>query len=238
MAPSSLKEARTLFDTVKNAASKMRSVEVLLAVPALFIADLSSGYKGNKIEFAAQAISIYEDKAHTGYLSAPQFVSSGASHCLIGHSESGDSLDDLRIKTFMAIKNDLTPVVFIGESTRDQAGKYLDTVREQMSATLQELSTSQIDNVIFCYEPVWAVGSSESLDAYGVHAMALYIRKVLVEDYGAAAGRKAKVLYGGSVNTSNITDILEIEDLDGVAVGRTSIDKVQFVELLKIANKA
>jgi len=237
MSPSSVKEAKALFEATKAAASKMRSVSVVIAPPAVYTAGLTASYKGNKVAFCAQSIDIYEESSHTGALSAAQHKSVGAEYCLVGHAESGDTLDDLRIKTFLAIKHELTPVVFVGEPVRDKAGKYLKIVREQVQASLSELSEQQVNQVIFCYEPIWAVGQADALDAYGVHQMALYLRKVLVEEHGAAVARKAKVLYGGSVNESDIAEILEIEDLDGVVVGRASTDKDTFVELLKVANK-
>ncbi|MCD5384425.1 MAG: triose-phosphate isomerase [Candidatus Pacebacteria bacterium] len=238
MSPSSIKEARELFEYTKTAVGKMRAVSVVIAPPAVYIATLASAYKGNKVAFSAQSIDTYEDVIHTGALSPKQYKSVGAEYCLIGHSESGDTLDDLRVKTFLAIKYGLTPIVFVGESVRDVAGHYLTTIREQILITLKELSAGQINDIVFCYEPVWAVGQSEALDSYGVHQMALYIRKVLVEEYGASVARKMRILYGGSVKIGNISEILEIEDIDGVAVGRASTDKDVFVKLLRVANKA
>ncbi len=237
MSPSGPKEAQALFASTKNAVGRLRSVSVILAPPALFLPMLASGYGGNKVEFAAQAISTHEGPAHTGLLSAEQFASSGAQYALVGHSEQGDSLDDIRVKTFLALKHSLTPVVFVGEHERDAQGKYLQVVREQMLSALKELSVGQISDAIFCYEPVWAVGAKSAMSAYDIHAMALCMRKVLVEEYGAATARKVQILYGGSVNAGNIASILEISDLDGVAVGRASTNAEQFTELLKIANK-
>jgi len=237
MSPSSPKESHALFETTKNAVGRLRSVSVILAPPALYLQALASGYGGNKIEFAAQEISIYDSGSHTGDISAEQFANTGASHALIGHSECMAPLEELRVETFMAMKHGLTPIVFVGERERDDHGKYLKVVQEQMLAALKELSESQIKDIIFCYEPVWAVGASKAMSVYDMHAMVLYMRKVLTEQYGTSTARKVQILYGGSVNADNITSILEIEDLDGVAVGRASTNKEQFTELLKIANK-
>ncbi len=235
--PTTVKEATALFNSTKLAVSKMRSVEVILAPPAVYIESMASKYRGNKINFCAQAISTYEDVAHTGALSATHFKSVGATYALIGHSEIGDSIDDLRIKTFLAIKYGLTPIVFVGEGSRDLSASYLGVIKEQIQAALKELSESQVQTVIFCYEPVWAVGQAEAMDSYDVHQMMLYLRKVLLDEYGAAMARKSIMLYGGSVNTGNIKDLLEIDDLDGVAVGRASTDAGAFTELLGVANK-
>jgi triosephosphate isomerase len=238
MSPTSVKDAQGLFQNIKQSLVKMRAVEVILAPPAVYIDALAKSYKGNKISLCAQCISIHEDTAHTGEISAPQYAGVGATYALIGHSESKDSLDDLRIKTFLSLKYKLIPVVFVGERDRDTSGKYLQTIREQIKSALKELSESQVKSVIFCYEPIWAIGRVEAMDTYGVHQMALYLRKVLVEEYGAAVARKAKILYGGSVNADNIAELLGIDDIDGVAVGRASTDAESFIELLSVANKA
>ncbi len=237
MSPKSPKEAQSLFDSIKNAVGRLRAVGIILAPPAIFLQSLTSSYKGSKIEFAAQEISIYDNGSHTGDISAEQFYNIGARYTLIGHSECMAQLEELRIETFMALKHGLAPIVFIGESERDEQGKYLRVVKEQMLASLKELSMEQISDVIFCYEPVWAVGADEAMNTYDIHAMILYIRKVLVEEYSAAIARKVQILYGGSVNIANVKSILEIEDLDGIAVGRVSTDAEKFIELLKIANK-
>ena len=237
MNPKSPKEAQLLFESTKNAVGRLRAVSIILAPPVIFLQSITSGYKGNKIEFAAQEISLYDSGSHTGDISAEQFYNTGAQYALIGHSECMAPLEELRVETFMALKHGLTPIVFIGEGERDEQGKYLKVVRDQIITSLKELSAGQMSDVIFCYEPVWAVGANRAMDVYDIHAMALYIRKVLVEEHSAAIARKVQILYGGSVNIANVKSILEIEDLDGIAVGRVSTDAEKFTELLKIANK-
>ncbi len=237
MSPGSPKEAQSLFDNTKNIVSKLRSVQVIIAVPSVFIQMLASSYGGNKVQLAAQDISTYEDIANTGSLNAKQFASIGAKYVLIGHSETGDKVDDLRIKTFLALKNSLSPIIFVGESKRDNIGKYLKLIKDQMMTSLQELSKSQIEKVIFCYEPIWSVGQDKSLDTYEIHTIILYMRKILTEEYGLNIAQKVQILYGGSVNIENIEGIIEIDDLNGVAIGRASTDTEQFTEILKLANK-
>ncbi len=238
MNPDSPKEAQILFDSIKNTVGRLRSISVIIAPPALFLHSLASCYKGNKVAFSAQKISIYESGSHTGNISAEQFANSGAQYALIGHSECNATLEDLRIQTFLSVKYSLIPIVFVGERQRDTYGKYLNAIKEQISSALKELSDNQIKDVILCYEPVWAIGAKEAMSAYDIHTMVLYIRKILAELYNTSLAQRVRILYGGSVNTGNIESILEIEDLDGVGVGRASTDMEQFKELLKIANRA
>ena len=237
MSPKSAKEAQALFDHTKNTVGRLRSVTIVIAPPALYIPTLKAGYGGNKIALSAQEISVHEEGSHTGEISAEQYAHSGAKYALVGHSECNASLGDIRIQTFLAVKHNLTPIVFIGESQRDAHGAYLETVQEQILASLEELSLKQVGTVVFCYEPVWAIGQAEPMDTYDIHTMMLFIRKVIAESYGPAMAKKIQVLYGGSVNSKNITGILAIDAVDGVAVGRASTDAMQFAELLKIANK-
>jgi len=237
MAPSSLKEAKVLFDDTKSTVGKLRSVNVILAPPSVFLQPISSGYRGNKLAFSAQEISIHEAGAYTGEVSAKQFADSGATYAMVGHSECGSDLDSVRVQTFMAIKNSLSPIVFIGEKERDKNGKYLIDIRHQILTSLKELSIGQINDVIFCYEPVWVIGSDSVLSVYDIHAMSLYIRKVLAGEYDSNIAKKVQILYGGSVDKNNIEDILRIEDIDGVAIGRASVNIEHFIDILKIANR-
>lgn len=235
------KEAQALFAVIKGVASKLRHVEVVVAPPALFLPVIAQGYGGSKVAFAAQGVSVHESGAHTGSLSAAQFAASGARYALVGHSErrtdEGMTQDGLRLKTFLALKYGLTPIVFIGERERDSAGRYLEVLKGEILATLTELPASKLEEVIFCYEPVWAIGKDDILDAYEIHQMALFIRKVLLEHYGSKLAQNARVFYGGSVNPENISEVLAISDIDGAVIGRASSDAVAFTELLTLANK-
>lgn len=242
MAPKTPKEALNLFTTTKEAVARLRSVEVVIAAPALYIPLLTQGYGGNKISFAAQTFSVHEGGAHTGSLSAAHFAASGVRYALIGHSETRvdecmDS-DALRVKTFLALKHNLTPIVFIGERERDASGNYLKHIETEILTTLTELSASRVSEVVFCYEPVWTIGGDDAMDSYDIHQMTLFVRKVLLEHYGGAAAQQTRVLYGGSVNAENISEILSIGDIDGVVSGRASTDAEQFTGLLKCANTA
>ncbi len=237
MSPNDPKRARDIFDIVKGAVAKLRSVQIIIAPPSIFLQSLASKYKGNKISLCAQNISSSEDIANTGSLSAVQVANSGGRYVMIGHSEVGDTLDNLRVKTFLTVKHGMIPIIFIGESERDKLGKYLKNIKLQINTALKELQTKEVENVIFCYEPIWAIGQDDPMDSYDIHATVLYIRKVLIEVYGDKIGQNINILYGGSVNSNNIKDILSIDDVNGVVTGRVSTDTEEFVELLKIANR-
>lgn len=240
--PTTPHHARDLFMFVKGLVTRLRAVEVIIAPPALYIPILTSGYSGNKVRIAGQCMSLYESGPHTGEIPAEMLAGAGARYVLVEHSERGtlpaDRALHLRVKTFIALKYNLVPVVFIGERVRDGAGTYLNVIREEIIATLHEIPEGRREEVVFCYEPVWAIGKDEAMDIYDIHQMALFIRKVLLEVYGARVSKTTKVLYGGSVDEENISAILAVGDLDGVVVGRVSVDTERFGALLKIANKS
>ncbi len=235
--PMSFKDAKFLFENIKNTIARLRSVKVIIAPPAVFLYPLSNGYKGNKVEFSAQKISEYEAGAHTGEISAEQFADAGARYALIGHSECGETPDQVRIKTFLSCKHKLTPIIFVGESDRDEQGAYLFEIKKQIKNAISELPKSRIIDIIFCYESVWAFENECELSVYDIHTMILFIRKTLSELCGSEISRKIRIIYAGSVNNGNAASILSIEDLDGIGVGRSGLNMNEFSELLKVANK-
>ena len=103
---------------------------------------------------------------------------------------------------------------------------------------MQEVPQSRYSDVTIAYEPVWAIGAENAPDADSVHQMMLLVRKVLMNAFGSRAMSGVSILYGGAVNEENADDIFSVPDLDGVLVGRVSLDPRRLRELLKAANRA
>lgn len=240
MHPQSFREAQALFTATKKAAESALSVDVLVAPPALYLQDLSAGYRGKRIRFAAQNAYAEDGEAHTGEVSIAQMKNAGAQALLIGHAERremGESNDDTTRKVAAALKAKLTPVLCVGERSRDYSGEHFAFIAEELRAGLFEMTPTALARVIVAYEPVWAIGSDRAMQPRDMHEMAIFIRKTIVEKHGMS-GHKVRILYGGAIDAGNAVAMLQEGDVDGLLVGRVSTEAAAFKDLLSVIQKA
>lgn len=230
--PPTFKEARALLDATKKAIGRS-GVSVIVAPSMLYLRELSSLSHSRRIRFAAQNAH-YEEGAHTGEVSLRQLKDARVTHILVGHAErraSGETNDDTRKKTAAVIRARMTPVLCVGEVKRAGTGEHFAFVRGQLQAGFADVPQEKVRSVIVAYEPVWAIGADRPLSPRGMHEMAIFIRKTLVELKGEA-GMSVNILYGGSVDAGNVSEMLRWGDVDGLLVGRASTDAEELSKLL------
>ncbi len=202
------------------------------AVSLEAVAQAIAGHPG--LRAGAQDIHWEPKGAFTGALSAPMAHHAGARATLVGHSERrhvfGETDEQTGRKVHAALAADLTPVLCVGETLGErEAGNTLAVVMRQLAAGLGGLDATQLGTVVVAYEPVWAIGTGRNAtpaDAAAVHGQ---IRRWLRER-GAPV---ASVLYGGSVNAKNASDLLAQRELDGVLVGGASLDPHGWGQLVR-----
>ncbi len=182
----------------------------------------------------------WEDKgAFTGETSGPLARGAGAKHVLIGHSERrhvfGETDEQTAKKVAAALRAGLTPTLCVGETLAQRAqGETLAVVKRQLQAALGGAEPGAIATMIVAYEPVWAIGTGKNAtpaDAAEVHVtIRAELRRIAGERGGAVP-----ILYGGSVNGSNVDALLAAEGVDGVLVGGASLDAEQWLAIARSA---
>ncbi|UEJ81507.1 triose-phosphate isomerase [Brachybacterium halotolerans subsp. kimchii] len=174
--------------------------------------------------------------AWTGEVSVPQAKDAGAQIVEIGHSERrehfGETVETTRLKVAASLRHGLTPLLCIGESAEvKDAGGSSAFILEQARGALEGLTEEQLADVVIAYEPIWAIGEK------GRPATV----EELVEPFAALGaeytGRVKGLLYGGSVNLENAADLLGIEHVTGLFVGRTAWKVEGYLELLRIGTE-
>lgn len=172
--------------------------------------------------------------AWTGEVSVPQAKDAGAQIVEIGHSERrehfGETVETTRLKVAAALRHGLTPLLCIGESLEvKDAGGSAEFILEQAAGALEGLTAEELARVVIAYEPIWAIGE---------HGRPATVTE-LVEPFTALGdvygGTVTGLLYGGSVNLDNAADLLGIEHVTGLFVGRTAWQLEGYLELLRIA---
>ena len=129
------------------------------------------------------------------------------------------------------------PVICIGEKERDEKHEYFNIVKTQVKECLKGVSKESISKVIIAYEPVWSISSTPSRrDATAADSleMAVFIRKVLSDISSPQMASNTRILYGGSVTDRDAGEFLTNGGVDGLLVGRASIDPLKFLEIVKI----
>ena len=238
MHPATFREAKKLFEATRRVAEQAKAVSVVVAPPALYLRELAALYRGKRIAFAAQHAHFEVEGAHTGEISMRQMHDAKASYVIIGHAERralGETNDDTRRKVAAALAEKLTPILCVGESTRSAEGTHFGFVREQLRLGLSDVPDAKISRVIIAYEPVWAIGAEKPMDTRSMHEMAIFIRKTIVERAGPV-GMNVKILYGGPADETNSRAMHEEGDVNGLLVGRASVDEEKLSALILSLN--
>lgn len=192
-----------------------------------------------KTRVGAQDVFWEPRGSYTGEVSAPALRALGATHVIIGHAERrelGETNDIVAKKVGAALREGLVAIVCIGEKHRDAQGDYLSFLRDQLLASLAAVQKKNFDQLIVAYEPIWAIGKAEALNGAGMHQIVILIRKILNDSFGPEYAAHMPILYGGSVNPANTADIIREGHVDGLLVGRQSLDSKQFGDILKIVD--
>ncbi len=182
----------------------------------------------------AQNININNSGAYTGEISSEMIKDHSVSHVILGHSERrmhfNETNREINKKINTALKAGLISILCIGETLENrEEGLMAKVLKEQLSECLLNIKD---DNLIIAYEPVWAIGTGKNADSSTVAEAHQIIRNIL-NDIGFD-GEKISILYGGSVNRNNASDLINLSDVDGFLIGGASLDVNHFYDIYKI----
>jgi len=177
------------------------------------------------------------EEARTGEVSPAMLRDIGAQYIILGHSERralGETDEMVSKKINAALKEKLTVVLCVGESNRDEHGEYTKFIKNELKASLAEVSKKDLKNIIVAYEPIWAIGERATRAASPEDALeiSILIRKILTDVFNTKEVMKVPILYGGSVSPKNAASFLTHGGADGLLVGRASLDTNKFSEIL------
>ena len=226
----SLAELGTLKDALGQ---QPPACDVLVCPPATLIAQAAWHVKG-AFALGGQDCHVQPKGAFTGDISAEMLKDAGASFVLLGHSERrqyhGETSDAVAAKARAAWRAGLTAIICIGESEAQRnAGEAPHVCRGQLEESVPPEATSA--NTVIAYEPVWAIGTGRTPTSADIVAMHAHIRACLTAKLGAV-GTSMLILYGGSVNPGNATEILSLAEVGGALVGGASLKAADFLKII------
>lgn len=212
---------------------------VVFFPPAISIPAFREGASGRPdLELGVQDVHEEREGAHTGAVSAPMAADSGVSWGLAGHSERrrefGDTDARVAEKVARLAEEGLRPMLCVGETLEERrAGDLESVLARQVERGLASVGESTRREVVFAYEPVWAIGTGESADPADAREAHQHVRAAVKRSVDAQAAEEAVVLYGGSVKPHNARELLETRGLDGFLVGSASLVPESFAEICR-----
>jgi triosephosphate isomerase len=234
-------EASLFLHKLSKTVKVHRDVEVVLAPSMLMMQSLSLQVNFRQFKLAAQNFYWRDHGSFTGEVSASQ-LRGIVQYALVGHSERRNIFHendkDIRNKVAAAIRNEIKPILCIGETAWERSnGETHEVLHDQLIGGLSNITSEELDKVIIAYEPVWAIGAGHTARPDEVVSAAKSIRRQIEHLYGKKAAENLHILYGGSVTSDSASEYISLPGIDGLLMGGASLDGNEFTDIVKKAHK-
>ena len=229
-----LDEAKNLVREILNKLNGTDDVEILLCPPFISLPSVKELLRGTSVKLGAQNMYFVDKGAYTGEIS-PLMLSDLCDFVIIGHSErrqyffETDEVVNKKLKK--ALESRLKPILCVGENLKDnEAGKTKQVITGQVTAGLAGIKPTK--ELVIAYEPIWAIGTGKAASGRQASATIGLIRSIVSGLWGRETAEAIRVLYGGSVTGSNITEFIAETEIDGALVGGASLKASEFVNII------
>lgn len=213
------------------------TVEVGIAAQAVSLYNMKQAAQDSQLQIIAQNASAREDGPYTGEISLRTLKDAGATYVMLGHLERrrlfNESNTIINKKVLAALRMGITPIVCTDEEmVQAEVNGKISYVFQQLRQTLSGVSPDQLAKIVISYEPSWAIGNHKTANAAVAEKGCRQIRQSLSEIYSDELAKQVRILYGGSVNPTNIRDIMKQANVDGALIGRASLDVENFKQMI------
>ncbi len=226
--------------TLKDAKHDFADVEVAVIPPFTDLRSVQTLVDGDKFEvkYGAQDVSVHESGAYTGEISAQMLSKLGCSYVVVGHSERreyhAETDAEIGAKAAATLRAGMIPIICVGEGLDiRKAGEHVQYTLAQLDGCFAGMSAQDAAKSVVAYEPVWAIGTGEVATPADAQEVCGAIRGRLAELYDQNVADSVRVLYGGSVKSSNVAAIMAETDIDGALVGGASLQAEEFAAIAR-----
>ena len=200
---------------------------VVVCSPSIYLNTLKTN--GKNMFKGAQDVSIYKEGAYTGEISAEMLEDNKINFCLVGHSERrqyfSENNETVKLKSLNLIETNIIPVICIGETLKEkETNQTKEVLIKQINDSVPNISNSK--NTIIAYEPIWAIGTGLTPTLEDIDEVHDFIKTI------DKRFNTFKVLYGGSVKSSNSSDIVALKNVDGCLIGGSSLKVDEFNSII------
>jgi triosephosphate isomerase (TIM) len=195
----------------------------------------------NQVRLGAQNCNAAASGAYTGEVSVQMLQHVGVSAIIIGHSERrqyfAETHEQLAAKTDTVLAHNMMPIFCCGEPLHiREANTQNDFVAAQLQNSLWHLSSTQIAQVVIAYEPIWAIGTGVTASIAQAQEMHAFIRNLIVTKFGNSIAENITILYGGSCNAANASELFMQADIDGGLIGGAALKAETFLPIIHALN--
>lgn len=216
------------IDCCKNISKSIMSPSksrTIIACPSIYLSYLQGHFKD--LIFASQDVtkSRYNYGEATGEISAKMIYDLGVKYSIIGHSYRriyhNETNEIVKTKAENCINHNITPIICVGEPESVRKNNmHLQYIEKQLQESIPTSSS-----FILAYEPIWSIGT-------GNLPTILQLKEVfsLIENIIA---KHVTLLYGGSVNSQNIDLIKNVNQIDGLLLGKASLNSLELKQIIE-----
>ena len=199
----------------------------------------SQGAKAEQVKLGAQNVFYQKKGSYTGEISATQLKELGVKYIILGHSEKRKYLnekdEDVNKKIIITLKNNLIPIVCVGETLEQRQNNKTDLVlSKQISKAVENVKLKNNQKIIIAYEPIWVIGTGQAVNPKQAEQSTQIIYKTLQKYFTEKIIKNnISIIYGGSVDSENINNFLKMDLIQGVLVGNASLSSEKFIKIIK-----
>lgn len=230
------------INILKEVSDKLQfntNTKVIIATSYIHLREaVSLNNLNSQINIAAQNCSAYDSGAYTSDISAKMINSCGVKYVILGHSECRDNFNEdnylLMQKVSHALSNNLHVIFCCGETLLQRQKKiHFKYIEKQLEESLFHLSSDDMSKIYIAYEPIWAIGTGVTASSSQAQEMHKYIRSLFSRKYGDNCSANISILYGGSCNSENASELFSQPDIDGGLIGGASLKADSFISIIK-----
>ncbi|WP_419759049.1 triose-phosphate isomerase family protein [Acidisoma sp.] len=218
-------------------------LDIFVLPPFVSLSTAAREFAGSPVAIGGQTMHWDASGAWTGEISAPMLAEIGCRFVELAHSERlqhfGETYDLVRLKVDAALQGGLEPILCLGESAEDRRMGQSDSVlREQVTTALASVTAGMLPRVVLAYEPRWAIGVAEAAPPSYVAERHAGLRETLADCWGEPAATATRIIYGGSVSPANGAELIALENVDGLFIGRAAWTPEGFAAMIRIVAEA
>lgn len=225
-----IKDGVSLIEQLKRLDTE---ISVIVCPPFTMLDAVTKAARDSRVMVGAQNMHFEEKGAYTGEVSADMLLELGVTHVILGHSERrayfGETDETVNKKAVYAVEKGLVPIICVGESLEQrEAGNALAVVNAQVRAAVNGIDSNA--KYIIAYEPIWAIGTGKTATPDQAGEVITSIRNT-IRELSVSKADEISILYGGSMNGTNVKELMQQEDIDGGLIGGASLSFEKFSRL-------